>query len=287
MAVRHRTFELDGKDYKGRGGTTRFVEVVHSKIEELGEFIESSAPWKRWRTPAGDGHNMSYDLSKLLVEKLDEMGYKVFMYGTEDRVLDLPERYENEVYDQIDWSPPPGVSQKWVFSMPSTSPEDSEEEKKREEERNKINEWGKTLEGAEIVGEEKYALVKTRVNQGIFRDELLRVYGGQCCLTGITNEELLIASHIKPWSESEDNEKLIPENGLLLNALHDKAFDRGLIALTDDYRLMVNKELSNSQNKVLYEALLKDKGEEINWPTGFKPDKKYLKWHRRKHGFEK
>lgn len=153
--------------------------------------------------------------------------------------------------------------------------------------RAEIEDQEKWLAQQGVEGKERDTLVRSRVNQGVFRDRLLEVYGGQCCITGLRNEELLIASHIKPWSESEDNEKLIPENGLLLNALHDKAFDRGLITFTDDYRLKVNEELSSSQNGRLYEMLLRDEGKPIKSPTGFKPDRKYLQWHRRKHGFEK
>ena len=80
-------------------------------------------------------------------------------------------------------------------------------------------------------GIEKERLVKTRVNQSIFRSIILATYNNCCCITGIENSELLIASHIVPWSKDEKN-RLNPMNGLCLNALHDKAFDIGLITIS-------------------------------------------------------
>ena len=74
---------------------------------------------------------------------------------------------------------------------------------------------------SEIIKEglEKERLVKTRVNQSLFRTMLLATYNNKCCITQIENPELLIASHIIPWGKDEKN-RLNPMNGLLLNALH-------------------------------------------------------------------
>ena len=70
--------------------------------------------------------------------------------------------------------------------------------------------------------------VKTRVNQNVFRKIVLANYNGKCALTGIDISELLVACHIIPWSENEQ-ERLNPENGICLSSLYDKAFDKGLI----------------------------------------------------------
>lgn len=60
-------------------------------------------------------------------------------------------------------------------------------------------------------------------------------------MTGLSNKALLVAGHIKPWKVSDPNTmRLAPDNGLLLNALHDKAFDRGLIAITKDLKIAVS-----------------------------------------------
>ncbi len=56
----------------------------------------------------------------------------------------------------------------------------------------------------------------------------------------------LTASHIKPWSAATPSERLMSSNGLLLNALHDRAFDRGLITLDDRYRVVVSSRVPHT-----------------------------------------
>ncbi len=78
-------------------------------------------------------------------------------------------------------------------------------------------------------------LVVQRVGQNIFRDRLLQYWQGRCPLTGIADQALLRASHIKPWRDCEtDGERLDVHNGLLLSALWDAAFDAGLVTFNDD-----------------------------------------------------
>lgn len=78
-------------------------------------------------------------------------------------------------------------------------------------------------------------LVVQRIGQDIFRARLLDYWQGRCPLTGITDPELLRASHIIPWAECEsDAERLDVHNGLLLSALWDAAFDRALVTFDDD-----------------------------------------------------
>ena len=78
-------------------------------------------------------------------------------------------------------------------------------------------------------------LVVQRVGQDVFRDGLMKYWNGQCPLTAITEPALLRASHIKPWAACEsDAERLDVHNGLLLSALWDAAFDRGLVTFEDD-----------------------------------------------------
>jgi putative restriction endonuclease len=113
------------------------------------------------------------------------------------------------------------------------------------------------LDGLPTEGKEKERLVKTRVNQSIFRRVVMATYDYKCCITGITNTELLIASHILPWSIDEKN-RLNPMNGLALNALHDKAFEVGLITIdAANYTIKVssllkkkNAPLSIKQNNL-------------------------------------
>ncbi len=93
-----------------------------------------------------------------------------------------------------------------------------------------------------LKGEERIAASKVRVNQSIYRTGLLRRYK-TCCLCGVSNTNLLIASHIKPWSEAEAEEKLDFDNGLLLCPNHDKLFDQGYISFNDNGKIMISEEL--------------------------------------------
>lgn len=72
-------------------------------------------------------------------------------------------------------------------------------------------------------------MVVQRIGQGIFRESLLEYWQGRCPLTGIEEPELLRASHIVPWAKCADEERLNVYNGLLLSALWDAAFDKGLV----------------------------------------------------------
>lgn len=91
---------------------------------------------------------------------------------------------------------------------------------------------------------ERQALIKSRVGQGQFRSDLLTLWKGRCCVTGLSVAELLRASHSKPWRDSNHQERLDPYNGLLLTPAYDAAFDAGLITFTHDGRLRVSSELS-------------------------------------------
>lgn len=131
-------------------------------------------------------------------------------------------------------------------------------------------------------GLEKERLVKTRVNQSLFRTMMLATYNNKCCITQISNPELLIASHIVPWSKDEKN-RLNPMNGLLLNALHDKAFENSLITITDDYRIKVSSLL---KKKDAPDSILQNftdfEGMQIHLPNKFRPAKEFLKIHNEK-----
>lgn len=123
-----------------------------------------------------------------------------------------------------------------------------------------------------VVGKTARATVEVRTNQGFFRDMILSAYGYRCCITGIANSELLVASHISPWAHDEKN-RMNPRNGLCLNVLHDRAFDRGLLTLTEEYTILVSKEVRHSM-------LVQFSEQKIELPSRFLPDKDLLKQHR-------
>lgn len=105
------------------------------------------------------------------------------------------------------------------------------------------------LNSSPLSDTEKDALLKTRVGQGYFRDELLKRWKG-CCVTKITEPSILIASHIKPWKDCTTRaERLSPDNGLLLSPTLDKLFDRGLISFdeTNRYAILISKRIGTFQ----------------------------------------
>lgn len=130
------------------------------------------------------------------------------------------------------------------------------------------------------VGTVKERLVKTRVNQSIFRKMVLATYNYHCCITGIANPELLVASHIVEWSKDEKN-RLNPMNGLSLNALHDRAFENGLITIdADDYRIKISARLKKSDDiKSIKQNFLNYEDKQITLPDKFLPAKEFLKVH--------
>ena len=130
------------------------------------------------------------------------------------------------------------------------------------------------------LGEDKIVNAKQRVNQNFFRSAVLASYCGHCCITGLPRSDLLIASHIKPWKDSSDREKTDPRNGLCLNALHDKAFDKGYITVTPEYKVFVSHKIIDVQDSVAVEQyFLRYNGEKIALPEKFAPDKHYLEYH--------
>ena len=133
----------------------------------------------------------------------------------------------------------------------------------------------------ESVGYDKISSRKIRIGQNFFRKTLMSAYNGKCCITGLAIPDLLIASHIKPWSKSNDiNEKTNPQNGLLLNALHDAAFDRGYITIDpDEHKIIISDRLSDYTDEFTEVSLKKYSGKELTLPNKLKPDKKFIKYH--------
>lgn len=122
-------------------------------------------------------------------------------------------------------------------------------------------------------------IVKTRVNQSFFRKSVLAAYNHTCCITGINQSELLIAGHIKPWSLDPEN-RMNPRNGIAINALHDKAFENGLITISPEYRIKISRQLfKQDKSHTIQDYFLKYDGREIFLPSKFLPDEKYLKYH--------
>ena len=131
-----------------------------------------------------------------------------------------------------------------------------------------------------LEGKEKERLIKVRVNQSIFRTMILATYNSKCCITSIGNVDLLIASHIVPWSKDELN-RLNPMNGLCLNALHDRAFDKGLITISsEDYSIKVSSKLKQKNiPESIYQNFINLECQQIGLPDKFLPSRELLKSH--------
>lgn len=128
------------------------------------------------------------------------------------------------------------------------------------------------------------ATVVVRRNQSFFRKAVLSSYESRCCMSGISHPKLLIASHIVPWAKDEHN-RLNPSNGLCLSALHDKAFDQGLITVLPDFTIRVSEALQDSENSSDSHALLLAlHGKPITPPQKLAPSADFLDYHN-KHIF--
>jgi putative restriction endonuclease len=140
--------------------------------------------------------------------------------------------------------------------------------------------FAEILSGTENLSEEtKVREVKTRVNQNAFRQIVLANYSSKCAITGVDIPELLIASHIIPWSQNEQ-ERLNPENGICFSALYDKAFDKGLIGISEDYQILISTEIKSKENKAYYPEIFgKLNGSKLQLPQKYLPRKEFLEFH--------
>lgn len=135
-------------------------------------------------------------------------------------------------------------------------------------------------EDLDILGKDREVLIKQRVNQSFFRRRVLTAYDNKCCVTGLAIPQLLVAGHIIPWSQ-DISQRLNPQNGLCLNMLHDKAFDRGLMWIDDKFVIHYTADFKeqNRDNSDAFQWLAKFDGEKLVLPSNFKPSKAFLKRH--------
>lgn len=127
-------------------------------------------------------------------------------------------------------------------------------------------------------GKVRTQLVKVRVNQSFFRSMIIASYNNTCCITGLSNRELLVAGHIRPWGVDEKN-RMNPQNGLAINALHDKAFECGLITILPSYKIKVSSVLKKSKDESIKDYFLKYDNQPIMLPKRFYPAKEFLEYH--------
>lgn len=119
--------------------------------------------------------------------------------------------------------------------------------------------------------------VKQRRGQQFFSRAVRSAYQDQCAVSGIAVRALTIASHIIPWREDAQR-RTDPSNGILLNALIDRAFDQGLVTFDPARRLVCAKSLK--AKKASAEALTQFEGKVLRTPERSPPDERALEWHR-------
>ncbi len=140
-----------------------------------------------------------------------------------------------------------------------------------------ITHFDLTKEGEDVASESK-----RRKGQDYFRRMILANYGGRCALTGIDIPQLLLASHIIPWSDkTHKHDRLNPCNGICLSALYDKAFDQGLITISpDDYSVILSSALRENETKEYYDKHFGCiKGQKLTLPTEYLPSREFLAYH--------
>lgn len=130
-------------------------------------------------------------------------------------------------------------------------------------------------------GTERDAIVRVRVNQSFFRRRVLSAYSFHCCVTGLSVMRLLVASHIVPWAEDKKN-RLNPRNGLCLNALHDRAFDCGLMWIEEDFVIRFSSKLiDRAKSDSSAQWITGFEGGRLALPLNFQPDPVLLAKHAR------
>jgi putative restriction endonuclease len=130
-------------------------------------------------------------------------------------------------------------------------------------------------------GLDRERMVRVRVNQYFFRAAVLSAYDYTCCVTGLAVPELLVASHIIPWAR-DAKQRMNPRNGLCLNALHDRAFDRGLMFISKEMTVRFREKLIKAEKRSPgLDWLLSYEGKSISEPRKFKPDPALLSAHAR------
>jgi predicted restriction endonuclease len=125
---------------------------------------------------------------------------------------------------------------------------------------------------------EREAVVRVRLLQRFFRKAVMAAYDSTCCVCGLADERLLIASHIIPWRMAYEH-RANPRNGLALCAIHDRAFDAGLMTVTPEFTVRLSPQLTD-RSPVARTAFHELGGSKITQPSRFAPLPDFLAYHR-------
>jgi len=135
------------------------------------------------------------------------------------------------------------------------------------------------LDTKDLKGQDVIRAVKTRVNQSVFRQMVLSNYNNKCAITGIDIPELLLASHIIPWSKNEEH-RLNPENGICFSALYDKAFDKGLIGINTNHEIILSDTIKGKKEIEFFTKYFAPiENQKIIVAQKYLPRKDFLEYH--------
>jgi len=130
-----------------------------------------------------------------------------------------------------------------------------------------------------LIGKDKMIMTRVRIGQGVFRKLVLEAYQGRCCISGLDISKMLVASHIKPWRDDE-KQRMNPRNGLCLSSIHDRAFDQGMITLSEKSEVILSRKLKENTGQFVVENFHSYAGKKIIVSNDFSPDLKLIKYHR-------
>jgi len=223
------------------------------------------------KIPFGRIHNSNPEiigLGKLLDRSASAVGWKLVNFASLDPTLSQKGADHTSKLDKVVWSE---FFNNWEELAWQSEKILAEYQNK------KVEDLLDAEDIKQMVGLERDVVVKSRVNQSFFRKTVLASYNSICCITGLSHPNLLIASHIIPWSKNEDH-RVNPTNGLCLNSLHDKAFDSGLMTVTPDYKVKISDVLLKQKGEdTEYFALFENRP--ITLPQKFLPNRDFLEWH--------
>lgn len=129
--------------------------------------------------------------------------------------------------------------------------------------------------------EPRFALQKIRGKmQEDFRNILLRIYGCACAVCGLSIEAALEAAHIIPYSKANEEQRVDPQNGILLCAVHHKLFDRGIIKINEHYELYCQDEVVVTEYDQLMLIPFHQKKLSLPHENEYLPNKEYIKNYR-------
>ena len=129
------------------------------------------------------------------------------------------------------------------------------------------------------IGKEREVVIKQRINQSLFRNMVLSAYNNTCCITGLARPELIEACHIIDWADDEKN-RINPCNGLAMNVLFHRAFDKLYLGISTDLRVIISDKLYDGlrgkDKDKTYEIFNPYNGKNIMLPKKFKPNIEFI-----------